>query len=85
MALEVSTALSCFKAILKLRLHAQNSGRQGQLVTNHFLSVCVQSPSQALHYGNYPLNIVRGSGQYFYDENGEQYLDTTNNVAHGMT
>ena len=36
-----------------------------------------------LHYGNYPLNIVRGSGQYFYDENGEQYLDTTNNVAHG--
>ena len=41
------------------------------------------SPSQHLHYEDYPLGIVRGQGQYFYDENGERYLDTTNNVAHG--
>ena len=40
-------------------------------------------PSQVLHFGDYPLKIVRGSGQYFYNENGERYLDTTNNVAHG--
>lgn len=38
-----------------------------------------------LHFGDYPLKIVRGSGQYFYDENGKCYLDTTNNVAHGMS
>jgi len=40
------------------------------------------APSQVLHFGDYPLKIVRGSGQYFYDENGKCYLDTTNNVAH---
>ena len=40
--------------------------------------------SQKLHYGpEFPLKIVRGQGQYFFDENDEKYLDTTNNVAHG--
>lgn len=40
--------------------------------------------SQKLHYGpEFPLKIVRGQGQYFFDENDERYLDTTNNVAHG--
>lgn len=29
-----------------------------------------------------PLHIVRGKGQYLYDENGRQYLDCVNNVAH---
>ena len=29
-----------------------------------------------------PLAIVRGSGQYLYDETGRRYLDTVNNVAH---
>ena len=43
------------------------------------------SPSLKLHYGeDYPLNIVRGEGVYFYDEHGQRYLDTINNVAHGM-
>ena len=40
-------------------------------------------PSMKLHYPDYPLKIVRGRGQYFFDENDERYLDTTNNVAHG--
>ena len=41
-------------------------------------------PSQKLHYGpEFPLKIVRGQGQYFFDENDARYLDTTNNVAHG--
>ena len=41
-------------------------------------------PSQKLHYGpEFPLKIVRGQGQYFFDENDVRYLDTTNNVAHG--
>eukprot|EP00731_Ephydatia_muelleri_P036236 Em0221g1a len=30
----------------------------------------------------YPLKIVKGKGQYLYDENGEQYLDTSSNGAH---
>jgi len=29
-----------------------------------------------------PLKIVRGEGQYLFDENGKKYLDTVNNVAH---
>ena len=29
-----------------------------------------------------PINIVRGSMQYLYDEAGRQYLDAYNNVAH---
>ena len=29
-----------------------------------------------------PLKIVRGSMQYLYDEQGNQYLDAYNNVAH---
>ena len=43
------------------------------------------SSSQTLHYKDYPLHIVRGKGVYFYDERGQQYLDTTNNVACGMS
>lgn len=39
--------------------------------------------SQILFYPDYPLQIVRGLGQYFYDEHGQKYLDTTNNVACG--
>jgi len=29
-----------------------------------------------------PVNIVRGSMQYLYDDDGRQYLDAYNNVAH---
>ncbi|KYO20348.1 5-phosphohydroxy-L-lysine phospho-lyase [Alligator mississippiensis] len=29
-----------------------------------------------------PVKIVRAKGQYMYDENGRQYLDCINNVAH---
>lgn len=35
----------------------------------------------SIAYDN-PLNIVRGSMQYLYDEHGRQYLDAYNNVAH---
>lgn len=34
-------------------------------------------------YPNDPLKIVKARGQYVYDENGRQYLDCINNVAHG--
>lgn len=29
-----------------------------------------------------PLHIVRGAGQYLYDESGREYLDCVNNVCH---
>ena len=35
----------------------------------------------SIAYDN-PINIVRGSMQYLYDEQGRQYLDGYNNVAH---
>ena len=38
---------------------------------------------QSVSYANTnPLWIVRGSGQYLYDEQNLRYLDTRNNVAH---
>lgn len=37
-----------------------------------------------LFYKSDPLKIVRGQGQYMYDEEGNRYLDCINNVAHGM-
>ncbi len=38
-------------------------------------------PSLSLSYEK-PLQIMRGSGQYLYDENGNPYLDVVNNVCH---
>ncbi|XP_053695381.1 alanine--glyoxylate aminotransferase 2-like [Sabethes cyaneus] len=35
-----------------------------------------------LFYKTDPLKIVRGQGQYMYDEEGTRYLDCINNVAH---
>ena len=37
--------------------------------------------SLSLQYRS-PIRIVRGEGQYLYDQNGKKYLDTVNNVAH---
>lgn len=39
-------------------------------------------PSVALFFQEDPLKIVRGCGQYLYDEMGNEYLDCINNVAH---
>uniref|UniRef100_T1H5H9 Uncharacterized protein n=1 Tax=Megaselia scalaris TaxID=36166 RepID=T1H5H9_MEGSC len=36
-----------------------------------------------LFYKSDPLKIVRGQGQYMFDEEGTRYLDCINNVAHG--
>ncbi|XP_064885974.1 5-phosphohydroxy-L-lysine phospho-lyase isoform X4 [Columba livia] len=35
-----------------------------------------------LFFANDPVKIVKAKGQYMYDENGRQYLDCINNVAH---
>jgi len=39
-------------------------------------------PSVTLFFKSDPLKIVRGEGQYLFDENDTQYLDCINNVAH---
>jgi len=39
-------------------------------------------PSCKLFYKKDPLKIVKGKGQYLFDENDEAYLDCINNVAH---
>lgn len=38
-------------------------------------------PSLSLAY-NEPLKIVRGKGQFLYDEKGREYLDCVNNISH---
>ncbi|XP_047585535.1 5-phosphohydroxy-L-lysine phospho-lyase isoform X2 [Lutra lutra] len=40
------------------------------------------SDSCRLFYPEDPIKIVRGQGQYLYDEEGAEYLDCINNVAH---
>ncbi|XP_056667681.1 5-phosphohydroxy-L-lysine phospho-lyase isoform X1 [Monodelphis domestica] len=35
-----------------------------------------------LFYSDDPVKIIRGQGQYMYDEKGTEYLDCINNVAH---
>ncbi len=39
------------------------------------------NPALSLSYDN-PLHIVRGQGQFLYDQNGKAYLDCVNNVCH---
>lgn len=41
----------------------------------------VIGPSLSVSYSD-PLVILRGAGQYLYDENGNEYLDCVNNVCH---
>uniref|UniRef100_A0A8I3RVF8 5-phosphohydroxy-L-lysine phospho-lyase n=1 Tax=Canis lupus familiaris TaxID=9615 RepID=A0A8I3RVF8_CANLF len=43
---------------------------------------CPHSNSCRLFYPEDPIKIVRGQGQYLYDEQGAEYLDCINNVAH---
>lgn len=47
------------------------------------LSDACYSSSCKLFFSNDPVKIVKAKGQYMYDENGRQYLDCINNVAHG--
>ena len=39
------------------------------------------APSFSLSYDQ-PLHIVRGKGQYLYDNRGKEYLDAVNNISH---
>lgn len=48
----------------------------------YFFIFCYRK-SCKLFYKSDPLKIVRGQGQYMFDEEGTRYLDCINNVAHG--
>lgn len=48
-----------------------------------FLS-CPHSSSCRLFFPEDPIKIVLGRGQYMYDEQGAEYIDCINNVAHGQ-
>jgi 4-aminobutyrate aminotransferase-like enzyme len=52
--------------------------KQAELLTRRRASI---GPSLSVSYKN-PLTIVRGSGQYLYDPEGNEYLDCVNNVCH---
>ena len=38
-------------------------------------------PSLSISYRE-PLHIVRGEGQYLFDDHGNRYLDAVNNISH---
>lgn len=48
------------------------------------LPACPHSSSCRLFFPEDPVKIVRGQGQYLYDEHGAEYIDCVNNVAHGQ-
>ncbi|XP_036280375.1 5-phosphohydroxy-L-lysine phospho-lyase isoform X3 [Pipistrellus kuhlii] len=56
------------------------SGLQAWLSTFFFAGL--HSSSCRLFFPEDPIKIVRGQGQYLYDEQGAEYIDCINNVAH---
>jgi len=66
--------------ILKI---AEGTDKHTHLRTNVLLDErqVVMSRALSLNFKN-PLEIVRGSGAYLYDQNDQPYLDLVNNVAH---
>lgn len=69
-----------FSLLTTLRILLDDWGTSLRLI---LLSDALHSSSCRLFYPNDPLKIVKARGQYMYDENGKQYLDCINNVAHG--
>jgi len=49
---------------------------------NHRRRDRVIGKATQVHYPDAPLKIVRGEGQYLYEEDGRKFLDLQNNVAH---
>ncbi|KAK7799183.1 hypothetical protein U0070_014083 [Myodes glareolus] len=45
---------------------------------------CPHSSSCRLFFPENPVKIIRSQGQYLYDEQGREFLDCINNVAHGQ-
>lgn len=53
-------------------------------MSSNGLLLWLRSPGCVMFYPNDPLMIVRGEGQYLFDEQGTKYLDCVNNVCHGQ-
>lgn len=49
------------------------------------IRLSLNSQSCQLFYKSDPLKIVRGKGQFMFDEQGTRYLDCINNVATGKS
>ncbi len=59
------------------------AGPNEQMHQSDILSVRKKNLGKSLSISyNRPLHMVRGYGQYLYDQTGRRYLDTVNNVAH---
>lgn len=53
-------------------------------MSSNGLLLWLLSPGCIMFYPDDPLMIVRGEGQYLFDEQGRKYLDCVNNVCHGQ-
>jgi len=53
------------------------------LQAKNYPSLKFKSAAQSISYKKHLL-IVRGEGQYLFDEADNKYLDCVNNVCHGM-
>ncbi|XP_044633516.2 5-phosphohydroxy-L-lysine phospho-lyase isoform X3 [Equus asinus] len=62
-------------------LRAMAADRRGKAATLA-LRRRLLSSSCRLFFPEDPIKIVRGQGQYMYDEQGAEYIDCINNVAH---
>uniref|UniRef100_A0A8C8A227 5-phosphohydroxy-L-lysine phospho-lyase n=1 Tax=Otus sunia TaxID=257818 RepID=A0A8C8A227_9STRI len=60
---------------------AMRPARRSRLETLELRRQLIGS-SCKLFFSNDPVKIIKAKGQYMYDENGRQYLDCINNVAH---
>lgn len=56
--------------------------RPSACMTMCYIHCC--SSGFKLFYPEDPLWIVRGEGQYLYNQQGRKYLDCVNNINHGM-
>lgn len=74
---------ACSKVAVQQILSLSNSNQSGSISKTEIeqLRAAHVSPSLSISY-NKPLHIVRGSGQYLYDESDVTYLDCVNNVCH---
>ena len=66
---------ACKKTATPNRSQGIDAGEIRELRSRHV------APSLSLSYDK-PLHLVRGSGQYLFDDSGVTYLDCVNNVCH---
>ena len=73
------TLFTCLQALVHFELLYY---RPSACMTMCCIHCC--SSGFKLFYPEDPLWIVRGEGQYLYNQQGRKYLDCVNNINHGM-